>query len=110
VLATPESSLQNPGGEDLQNTEEGTGQEDPEIPLPSTLGRKGVRDPQEHILQEYKTLGPPGQFLLLYSEDLLQLLVESSQEVASCRHTVTNSLHAPSMTNTINYVYTTLSF
>jgi len=26
---------------------------DPEIPLPITLGRKGVRDPQEHILQEY---------------------------------------------------------
>ena len=26
---------------------------DPEIPLPSTPGRKGVRDPQEHILQEY---------------------------------------------------------
>ena len=26
---------------------------DPEIPLPSTSGRKGVRDPQEHILQEY---------------------------------------------------------
>jgi len=25
---------------------------DPEIPLPSTLRRKGVRDPQEHILQE----------------------------------------------------------
>ena len=26
---------------------------DPEIPLPSTLGRKGVRDPQGHRLQEY---------------------------------------------------------
>ena len=26
---------------------------DPEIPLPSTLRRKGVRDPQGYILQEY---------------------------------------------------------
>ena len=26
---------------------------DPEIPLPSTLGRKGLRDPQEHIRQKY---------------------------------------------------------
>jgi len=26
---------------------------DPEIPLPSTLRRKGVRDPQGHVLQEY---------------------------------------------------------
>jgi len=26
---------------------------DPEIPLPSNLRRKGVRDPQGHILQEY---------------------------------------------------------
>jgi len=25
---------------------------DPEIPLPNTLVRKGVRDPQEHILQQ----------------------------------------------------------
>ena len=41
-----------------------------------------------------KTLGPPGQFLLLCPEDLLlQPIVESPQQLASCQHTVTNSLH-----------------
>ena len=39
-----------------------------------------------------KTLGP-GQLLLLCPEDsLLQSLVEGPQELASCQHTVTNSL------------------
>jgi len=47
-----------------------------------------------------KTLGPPGQLLLLCSEDILKLLVESSQEVASCQHTVTNSLNARRGENT----------
>ena len=40
-----------------------------------------------------KTLGPPGQLLLLCPEDpLLQSLVEGPQELASCKHTVTNGL------------------
>ena len=40
-----------------------------------------------------KTLGPPGQLLLLCPEDpLLQSLVESPQELASCKHTITNGL------------------
>ena len=40
-----------------------------------------------------KILGPPGQLLLLCPEDpLLQSLVEGPQELASCQHTVTNSL------------------
>ena len=39
-----------------------------------------------------KTLGP-GQLLLLCPEDpLLQSLVEGPQELASCKHTITNSL------------------
>ena len=40
-----------------------------------------------------KTLGPPGQLLLLCPEDpLLQSLVEGPQELASCKHMVTNGL------------------
>ena len=40
-----------------------------------------------------KILGPPAQLLLLCPEDpLLQSLVEGPQELASCQHTVTNSL------------------
>ena len=40
-----------------------------------------------------KTLRPAGQLLLLCPEDpLLQSLVEGPQELASCKHTVTNGL------------------
>ena len=40
-----------------------------------------------------KTLRPAGQLLLLCPEDpLLQSLVEGPQELASCKHKVTNGL------------------
>ena len=52
--------------------------------------------PHGAVREDYlwvKILGSPGQFFLLCSEDpLFQSLVEGSQELTSCQHTVTNRL------------------
>ena len=61
--------------------------ESPCISYPLPTGGAG----EDHLW--VKTLGPPAQFLLLCPEDpLLQSLEEGPQELASCQHTITNSL------------------